>query len=73
MKFFATLTPQQWMIVAACVAGFVALSWWAIQDAFRRDFASTNEKLFWIQLSVLVPFIGGLAYLFFGKKRGSKT
>jgi hypothetical protein len=54
------------------VLAFLALSWWAIRDAFSRDFSSPSEKMIWVQVSVIVPFLGGIVYLLFGRKRGSK-
>jgi hypothetical protein len=54
------------------VAVFVFLSWWSIRDAYSRDFGSGNEKFFWLQVSVLIPFIGCLLYIFIGRKRGKK-
>ena len=67
------LAPSQWALILGLVAVFVAISLYAIWDAFHRDFGSTNARFAWIQLSVLVPFFGGLAYLIFGRKRGRKV
>ncbi len=64
------LSMLQWTAILAGAALFVGLSCYSIFDALRRDFGSTNAKLAWVQLAVLVPFFGGLAYLFFGRKRG---
>jgi hypothetical protein len=67
------MTAGQWTLLLGGVGVFAAMSLWAIRDAFNRDFGSSNEKLAWIQLAVLVPFLGGLAYLLIGRKRGRKT
>lgn len=66
------LAPVQWALILGIVGAFVAVSLYAIWDAFHRDFGSSNAKFGWIQLTVLVPFLGGLAYLIFGRKRGRK-
>jgi len=66
------LAPSQWALIIGVVAVFVGVSLFAIWDAFHRDFGSSNAKFGWIQLAVMVPFLGGLAYLFFGRKRGRK-
>ncbi|SKA80970.1 Phospholipase_D-nuclease N-terminal [Paucidesulfovibrio gracilis DSM 16080] len=66
------LTPQQWLILLGVVGIFAALSLYSIWDAFHRQFKSTGEKMAWVQVSVLVPFLGGLAYLIFGKRRGER-
>lgn len=66
------LAPAQWIAILGAVGLFAAISLFAIWDAFHRDFGSSNAKFGWIQLVVMVPFLGGLAYLFFGRKRGRK-
>jgi hypothetical protein len=66
------LSPGMWAAILSVVGVFAALSIYAIYDAFNRDFGSSNAKFAWIQLAVLVPFLGGLAYLIFGRKRGRK-
>ncbi|MDD4952142.1 MAG: PLD nuclease N-terminal domain-containing protein [Desulfovibrionaceae bacterium] len=60
-------------MIAGLLAVFVGLTLLAIWDAFRREFKTSGEKMAWIQLCVLVPFLGGVAYLLLGKKRGRKT
>jgi len=66
------LAPSQWIAILGAVGLFAGISLYAIWDAFHRDFGSNNAKFGWIQLAVMVPFFGGLAYLFFGRKRGRK-
>jgi hypothetical protein len=67
------LTPQQWLLLLGVVGAFAALSLYSIWDAFHREFKTTGEKMAWVQVSVLVPFLGGLAYLIFGKRRGERN
>ena len=66
------LTPAHWIGILAGALLFVGVSLYAIRDALSRDFGSSNAKLAWVQLAVLVPFLGGVAYLIFGRKRGRK-
>jgi len=66
------LAPSQWFAILGGVGLFLCISLYAIWDAFHRDFGSSNAKFGWIQLAVMVPFLGGLAYLFFGRKRGRR-
>ncbi|WP_029894955.1 PLD nuclease N-terminal domain-containing protein [Desulfohalovibrio reitneri] len=70
--FQANLPPETWALILGVVGVFAAITLWAIRDAFSRTFPSTNEKIFWIQVSTMVPFLGGMAYLFMGRKRGTK-
>ncbi|WP_084448376.1 PLDc N-terminal domain-containing protein [Desulfovibrio inopinatus] len=57
-----------WIYVIALIPALPNL--WAIWHAFRRNFPTVNEKMIWIAAAVFVPIIGGLAYIFFGRKRG---
>ncbi len=66
------LSTGHWVAILGGALLFVGVSLYAIRDALSRDFGSTNAKLAWVQLAVLVPFLGGLAYLLFGRKRGRK-
>jgi hypothetical protein len=70
---FSALTNQQWIIVIAAVFACFSFSAWSILDAWKRDFEATNEKVLWIQICIFVPILGSLAYLFLGRKRGSKN
>lgn len=45
---------------------------WAIYHAFYRVFPSNAERMIWICLAIFVPVLGGLLYLFIGRRRGRK-
>ena len=63
-----------WQLVLLGVAALVPIlpNLWSIHHAFWREFPSVNEKMIWLVAAVFVPVLGGLAYLFFGRKRGKK-
>ncbi len=71
--FGLTLPSFTWALILGVVGIFVLMTWWAIRDAFARDFGSSNEKMFWVQICTVVPFLGVLAYVIIGRKRGRKT
>ncbi len=71
--FGLSLPSYGWAVIVGIVGIFVLMTWWAIRDTFARDFDSSNEKMFWVQICTVVPFIGVLAYIFIGRKRGRKT
>ncbi|EPR42261.1 hypothetical protein dsx2_0188 [Desulfovibrio sp. X2] len=68
-----TFSTNVWGVVLGVLALFVLMTWWAIRDAFARDFDSTNEKMFWVQICTIIPFLGVLAYVGIGRKRGRKA
>lgn len=46
---------------------------WAIWHIFRCDFKTPQEKMAWLAASVFIPILGGLAYVFWGRKRGKRV
>jgi drug/metabolite transporter (DMT)-like permease len=66
------LSATQIAVIAGVVLCFVCISFWAIWDAFSRDYDHPMEKFAWIQLAVLAPFVGGLIYAIIGRRRGRK-
>ena len=67
------LTSQQWAILLGGIGLFMVLSFYAIWDAVHRDFETHIEKMMWVQVAALVPFLGGLAYILIGRKRGTTS
>ena len=45
---------------------------WSIWHASTREFNPSHEKLIWMGVAVFFPLLGGLAYLFYGIRRGRK-
>lgn len=45
---------------------------WALKHAFHHDFPTEKEKMRWLMACVFLPCIGGLAYIFVGRKHASK-
>jgi len=46
---------------------------YAIWHAFHCDFKTTYEKPIWLLLAVFLPFVGGLIYIFCGRRRGVRV
>ncbi|BDQ32593.1 PLD nuclease N-terminal domain-containing protein [Pseudodesulfovibrio portus] len=69
---FSALTPTQWAIVLVSVGACFGYSAWAILDVWKRNFESPTEKSLWMQICIFIPILGATAYLFLGRKRGSK-
>ncbi len=67
------ISPMELVGCGILLLVFVSISFAAIWDAWGREFPSPMEKVAWVQLAVLFPFVGGIGYFIFGKKRGRKT
>ncbi len=44
-------------------------TFWAITHISKGAFATTGQRYRWLALVVFLPPIGGLIYLFFGRKK----
>ncbi len=51
---------------------FFFLTVWALVDVLMKDFGSTGRKVLWAAVAA-VPFVGALAYLALGYRKGRKT
>ncbi|MCK9240681.1 PLDc N-terminal domain-containing protein [Desulfocurvus sp.] len=68
----STLAP--WFLVVLDAAGIcLFISFWAIWHAYWRVFPTSQEKALWLVGVVMLPVLGGLAYLFFGRNRGRSS
>ena len=48
-------------------------TFWAIVDVAYRDFGTLRKKALWVVFVVLVPCLGGLVYLIFGRRQGTRV
>ncbi len=67
-----SMTPGQMALAALVLVLAILPNYIAIWQSFHRVFPTPLERMFWFLLAVFVPVLGGLAYLFWGRKRGRK-
>ena len=58
------------MIIVLTGVAFFLMTCAAILDIARKDFGSIEMKALWVFIVVLVPFIGVLVYIVFGRRKG---
>ena len=58
------------MIIVLTGVAFFLMTCVAILDIARKDFGSIQMKALWAFVMAMVPFIGVMVYLFFGRTRG---
>ncbi len=63
------LPTSQLLLILALLTLPIIPNLWAIWHSFHAEFATHQEKMVWIAISVFVPVLGGLIYLFWGRKR----
>ncbi len=59
------------VFLALCVP-FLIGTIWAVVDVAQRDFGSPGAKAAWWVIAS-IPFVGFLAYLLFGRRKGKKA
>ncbi len=42
---------------------------WSIWHVHNNEFPTFQEKALWFVTAVFIPVLGGLAYIFFGRRR----
>jgi hypothetical protein len=65
--------PSSLMIFWSLLMLILICLWiYTIVDILKADFEGSNDKLIWILLVILVPFIGVLLYFIIGRKNKIK-
>jgi len=67
--WLAPIPPDKLPFVIPLVAIPILPNLWAIAHIYRHHFASGTEKMAWLMAQILLPVIGGLAYIVVGRKR----
>lgn len=63
-----TLAPKEFMVALLLSLPFIVLTFWAIIDLFKIQTKAIYTKFLWLAFVILIPYIGGLCYLFFGRR-----
>ncbi len=42
---------------------------WSIWHIFKNDFPTPQEKMTWVLIATFLPVIGGILYVFWGRKK----
>jgi hypothetical protein len=70
---FLAEIPQDTLLLAAPLLLLPILpNLWAIWHLYKREFPTPQERAAWLVAQVLVPVLGGLAYILFGRNRAIK-
>lgn len=61
------LTFAWWHVLVALLP--ILPNLWSVWHICRHEFSPPEKKLYWLLLAVFVPVIGGVIYIFIGRKR----
>lgn len=45
---------------------------WSIWHLYTREFPTSQERMAWIVAQIVLPVVGGVGYILFGRKRAIK-
>jgi len=57
----------EWLIILGVIAIAFILPIWALVDIIRSQFTEPNNKLIWVLVVLLLPFLGSILYLAIGR------
>jgi hypothetical protein len=60
----------EWLIILGVISIAFILPIWALIDIIRSQFNDPNNKIIWVIVVILLPFLGSILYLAIG--RGQK-
>ncbi len=67
-KLQPTLNLKAFLTFFILSMPFIILTFWALIDLMRLQTKAVYTKFLWLVVVVLVPYIGGLGYLLFGRR-----
>ncbi|HDD43985.1 MAG TPA: PLDc_N domain-containing protein [Candidatus Desulfofervidus auxilii] len=64
----ANLTLKQWILLIIIFLLPMVPNFWAIIELFLKRTSRLYLKTFWLGVVIFIPCLGGLSYLFFGRR-----
>jgi cytochrome bd-type quinol oxidase subunit 2 len=61
--------PLKLLLMAVIFGAPLVPTFWSIFDIPKRRFASQNKKLLWLFVVSTLPFVGGMIYILFVRRR----
>lgn len=61
------MTFAWWHVLVAFIP--ILPNFWSIWDIWHHSFPTAEQRMCWLLLVVFVPFLGGLIYIFTGRKQ----
>lgn len=59
----------EWFILFILVLPFLLFPLIALIDILRNDFKGSNDKVVWVIVVLLIPFLGSLLYFLIGRNQ----
>lgn len=69
---FASIPQDKLLLAIPLLILPILPNLWSIMHLYRNTFPTPQERAAWIVAQVVLPVIGGLGYILFGRKRALK-
>lgn len=66
---FAEISPDKLMFALPLLILPILPNLWGIFHAYKKQFPTPQERAAWLLCLVMLPVIGGVGYILFGRKR----
>ncbi len=67
--FLAEIPQDKLLLVLPLLLLPILPNIWAIWHLYKNEFPTPQERAAWLVAQVMLPVVGGLGYILFGRKR----
>ena len=67
--FLAEIPQDKLLLVLPLLLLPILPNIWAIWHLYKNEFPTPQERAAWLVAQVMLPVVGGLGYMLFGRKR----
>ncbi len=69
---FASIPPDKLLLAIPLLLVPIIPNLWSIWHLYKNEFPTPQERAAWIVAQVVLPVLGGVGYILFGRKRAIK-
>lgn len=69
---FASIPPDKLLLAIPLLLVPIIPNMWSIWHLYKNEFPTPQERAAWIVAQVVLPVLGGVGYILFGRKRAIK-
>jgi len=69
---FASIPPDKLLLAIPFLLVPIIPNLWSIWHLYKNEFPTPQERAAWIVAQVVLPVLGGVGYILFGRKRAIK-
>jgi hypothetical protein len=69
---FASIPPDKLLLAIPLLLVPIIPNLWSIWHLYKNEFPTPQERAAWIVAQVVLPVLGGVGYILFGRKRALK-